>query len=566
MKMRRLVLASLLSFTVCVLFSGSRSLGAPQAASSHPHGLADILGYISNGWNVLTRSMTDCHSVSDTKGSGKSVLYFPADMPIPDAEQALEKNCAVRVEHLPSVIHRLGEIDVNKIQPQGLLYLEHPYVVPGGMFNEMYGWDSYFIIRGLLRADKAELARGMVDNFFFEIDHYGGILNANRTYHLTRSQPPFLTSMIMAVYEAEKGKGRADVAWLEKGYRYAARDYLLWTHEPHLAGPTGLSRYYDFGDGPVPELGPTGPSYYRAVVRYFLLHPQWGQSYLGRDGGMASGADLTGPRFSLVLCSDEKSAPSRETCEDVEPVGLSSDYYKGDRAVRESGFDITFCFDPYGAGTHHFAAVGLNSLLYKVEKDMEQMATLLGHTKNAQDWSERAAQRRAAINTYLWNQDRGLYFDYDFMKQKQSSYNYAATFYPLWVGLASSEQARAVDRNLQLLEQPGGLAMSQNETGAQWDYPYGWAPVHLIALEGLRRYGYDEDADRLSFKFLSTVLENFRRDGTIREKYNVVTRSSETKVVVGYMENVVGFGWTNGVFLELLHALSKDRVARLIAQ
>ena len=105
--------------------------------------------------------------------------------------------------------------------------------------------------------------------------------------------------------------------------------------------------------------------------------------------------------------------------------------------------------------------------------------------------------------------------------------------------------------------------MSPENSGAQWDYPYGWAPVELLAIQGLRRYGYNTEADRLSYKFLSTVIENFQRDGTIREKYNVVTRSSESQVTVGYQQNVVGFGWTNGAFLELLHALPKDKVALL---
>ena len=116
--------------------------------------------------------------------------------------QKLAADCNVRVEHLPVEIHRLGEIDTSKIQPHGLLYLENKYVVPGGRFNEMYGWDSYFIIRGLLRAGRVDLARGMVDNFFFEIEHYGAMLNANRTYYLTRSQPPFLSSMFVDVYRA----------------------------------------------------------------------------------------------------------------------------------------------------------------------------------------------------------------------------------------------------------------------------------------------------------------------------------------------------------------------------
>jgi alpha,alpha-trehalase len=99
--------------------------------------------------------------------------------------------------------------------------------------------------------------------------------------------------------------------------------------------------------------------------------------------------------------------------------------------------------------------------------------------------------------------------------------------------------------------------MSDRTTGVQWDLPYGWAPLQLITVEGLRRYGFNTDADRISHEFVSTVFENFQRDGTIREKYNVITRSSEANVSAGYKVNVVGFGWTNGVALELLRSLKK---------
>ena len=170
------------------------------------------------------------------------------------------------------------------------------------------------------------------------------------------------------------------------------------------------------------------------------------------------------------------------------------------------------------------------------------------------------------MNKYLWNEKRGLYFDYEFEKGKQSSYVFITTFYPLWAGLASPEQASAVARNLKLFEQPGGLAMSTQESKGQWDYPYGWAPTQLVAIEGLRHYGFEDAANQNSYNFLSTVLENFRRDGTIREKYNVVTRSSETKVEAGYQQNVIGFGWTNGVFLVFLHALPPEMASRLGAK
>jgi len=107
------------------------------------------------------------------------------------------------------------------------------------------------------------------------------------------------------------------------------------------------------------------------------------------------------------------------------------------------------------------------------------------------------------------------------------------------------------------------LAMSRFESQAQWDYPYGWAPIHLLAVEGLRRYGYAADADRITSKFLAMILHNFRRDHTIREKYNVVTQSSATHIVTGYSQNVTGFGWTNAVFLELLHESPPDVAAQM---
>src|ERR1700682_2850917 len=205
-------------------------------------GLASIRQYIAAGWDNLTRSMTDCASVVDPKMKVNSVSYLPAGFAAPTAVEKLHAACNVDIEHLPKPIHQLGEIDTNAIHPHGLLYLENKYVVPGGRFNEMYGWDSYFIVRGLLRAGRVELARGMVDNFFFEIENYGAMLNANRTYYLTRSQPPFLSSMFMDVYDALQKSGKKDPAWLVKAYADLEKDYEMWNREPHLAGDTGLCR------------------------------------------------------------------------------------------------------------------------------------------------------------------------------------------------------------------------------------------------------------------------------------------------------------------------------------
>jgi len=258
----------------------------------------------------------------------------------------------------------------------------------------------------------------------------------------------------------------------------------------------------------------------------------------------------------------------RENSEDCEHsrVALSRDYYKGDRSMRESGFDISFRFSPFGAETHHFAPVCLNSLLYKSEKELETMSRQLGRTEEAEEWKSKATARQKEIVDWLWDGQRGEFFDYNVPEKKRSVYEYASTFYPLWAGLATKEEAAAVAKNLDHFERSGGLLTSPYETGAQWDAPYAWAPLELIAVEGLRRYGYEDQANRLSYEFLSNVAENFRRDGTIREKYDAVHRSTEAAVKSGYSINVIGFGWTNAVFLEFLHQLPKAEVEKLAAE
>jgi alpha,alpha-trehalase len=546
-------------------FAGAQSTATTPAASTAAAqpGLGPIRTYIADGWDTLTRSLDECKSIVDTKLTTASILYMPADFDVPPAVEKLQAQCNVQAKHLPSVIHNLGEVDEAKIDPAGLLYLPHKYVVPGGRFNEMYGWDSYFIIRGLLRDKRVELALGMVENFFFEIEHYGAILNANRTYYLTRSQPPFLTSMILDVYDAKKEAGKEDRAWLETAYGYAVRDHNLWTREPHLAGNTGLSRYFDFGTGPAPESLKDETGHLAQVAAYFLAHPELGREYLISKKSAGEAKDYVGPLFAMQVCESTVSTMSKSDCASAGGVSLSADYYKGDRSMRESGYDISFRFGPYGVATHHYAPVCLNSLLYKSEEDLARMADMLGKKKESAEWQERAKKRKEAINKYLWNAKAGMFFDWDFTTQKQSTYEYVTTFLPLWTGLATKEQAAAVVKNVGIFERPGGLMMSPYETGGQWDAPYAWAPNQLMADDGIRKYGFTEVADRVSLEFLSNVLENFRRDGTIREKYNAVTRSSETAVTAGYKVNIVGFGWTNAAFLVLSHELPENVVEKL---
>ena len=533
-----------LRILVLLLFVAPAGLAQQKPASNDT---GDLAAYIDKAWDTLTRSMDNCEVILDRRVPEHSLLYLPADFPETDALRKLGTRCKLAIEHLPQRITAPGTLSADKLPRQGVLYLPNPYVVPGGFFNEMYGWESYFIIRGLLRAGRVKMAQGMVENFFFEIDHYGSILNANRTYFLTRSQPPFLSSMVMGVYDALSDP-KAKRAWLEKAYPYIQRDYDLWTHGEHLAGGTGLSRYFDYGQGPVPEIADMHDSYYRDVFTHIQASPERTE-YL-KDAGKPEGATLIGPSFTFEACEQDEVG-----CLKSPTMKYTADYYKGDRAMRESGFDITFRFGPFGGSTHHFAAVCLNSLLYKAETDLEKIATLLGKPSEAKQWVQRAQHRKELVNKYLWDASTGMFFDYDFTKNKRSTYDYLTTFYPLWVGLATPQQAKAVTSHLKTFERSGGAMLSPYETGVQWDAPYGWAPTELIAVEGMRRYGATADADRVARKWVDTVDKNFRREGTIREKYNMETQSSEANVTAGYKQNVVGFGWTNGVTLEFMHEL-----------
>ena len=517
-------------------------------------GTSNVLEYIRGSWAALERSTSDCRSLTDTKLGGNTsvTLYVPKGMKKPKSVAALKDRCGVVAQQLPVKIQGIGTIPQERIRKPGLLYLPHPYVVPGGRFNEMYGWDSYFIIRGLIADGRRELARGIVENFFFEIDNYGAVLNANRTYYLTRSQPPFSTSMILAVFDG-KDEGKKDLAWLARAYEHAKTDYNLWTNGPKFDTGTGLSRYFDFGEGPVPEIGDHA-DYYQTVADWLVKHPETKTDYLTRERDKGAGLALRVPRCG------------KEACPKSENVWLTPAYYKSDRAMRESGFDISFRFGPFSGSTQEFAPVCLNSLLYKAETDLAEIATLLGKKDDVIGWRKRAELRKRAMTRYLWEPKLGYFVDYNLKKKKQSTVLFASTFYPMWAGLATPEQAKLEMKQLSELEQAGGLAMSDYESGLQWDKPYGWAPIQLIAVEGMRRYGYKADADRISRKFLTMVVQNWKKDGTIREKYNMITRTTDVDVSAGYSENVIGFGWTNGSFLALLGELpSEDRHAVIAA-
>ncbi len=520
------------SVRLCVALLALAAAAQPTA----PRRPQPILDYIRQTWGVLTRSNRMlAQAAPDPKfhaaADGRWPVYVPYDADLSAIETQLRRE-------VPASDWRVFELrrlpmDRSAIRGQGLLYLPKPYVVPGGRFNEMYGWDSYFIQRGLLRDGLDTLARDMAENFLYEIRNYGAILNANRTYYLTRSQPPFLTEMVLGVYERTR-----DRKWLADAVPAIETYYRYWTEEPHGTPETGLSRYYDLGDGPAPEVlaaerDSQGRTHYDLVKQYFRTH-----------------------RITDYDASQYY---------DAEHDRLTPLFYKGDRSMRESGFDPSDRFGPFSIDIIHYNPVCLNSLLYRMESQTAEILTILGRPEDARICSSRAAARAAALNRLMWDAKDGLYYDYEFVHRRRRAYPFLTTFYPLWAGIATREQAARVVHALPWFERSGGLRTSTHQSGSQWDAPFGWAPLEWIAVEGLRRYGYNREADRITQEFLSLVLEQYRKSGTLVEKYDVVHRTTELseEIRFGYRSNEAGFGWTNAAFTALFDELPAEARARL---
>ncbi len=452
-----------------------------------------------------------------------------------------------------------------------------PFVVPGGRFNEMYGWDSYFEALGLLADGRIDLARAMVDNFVYQIVHYGKILNANRTYYLTRSQPPFLTSMISAVYQ-RMPHSEGDRTWLLRSLLAAIREYEdVWLGADRLTS-TGLSRYYGSGIGAPPEVE---PGHFDAVFESHAVAS--GREKSAYEDGYRAG-DVSSPELDR--------------------------YFVHDRCMRESGHDTTYRWDRLNSGDGgdsgnrcaDFATVDLNSLLYKTEVDIawliraelgDRLIRPDGSFETSSVWYERARERRDRIQQNLWDDERSMFFDYDLSTKSRHPYVSATTLYPLWAWnprdpdsrLLSDDQAsRLVNAALPLLEMRGGVAasglssrgaLSARRPQRQWDYPYGWAPHQMLVWQGLRNHGFDDVADRLTYKWLYTITLNaVQYNGTVPEKLDVVRRSHRVFAEYGNVGTDFdyitreGFGWMNASYQVGLRALSpslRSMLDRLVA-
>ena len=365
---------------------------------------------------------------------------------------------------------------------ESLLGLPKPYLVPsfsektGFDYNELYYWDSYFMVQGMLDADHKELVMGILENLQALFTRFKVIPNASRTYLMGRSQPPFLTSFIFDVYQAYD----PGLDWLEKTIDIAKQEYnTVWlgVKKPNERQVhKGLSRYYDIN-------------------------------------------------------------------------------YLHDLAEAESGWDMT---PRFGRRALNYLPVDLNALLYKYETDFARAARLLGQKREAAKWDDVAEIRKATMNDLMWDRIRGLFYDYNYVKEKRGNVSSLAAYFPMYAGMVDEKQAAAMVRALKRFENKGGLATTDSlpvgqfvfgSMPTQWAYPNGWAPLQYVVIRGLERYGYHADARRISMKWLKSNLNWYNVNGVFLEKYNVV--SPEKPPIKGVYPSQEGFGWTNGVFERL---------------
>lgn len=409
------------------------------------------------------------------------------------------------IDALWSVLERKPDT----VDPRGsLLPLPHPYIVPGGRFNEIYYWDSYFTMLGLEESGRHDLAVDMVKNFAWLIDHYGHIPNGNRIYYLNRSQPPFFAAMVNLI--AERDGPSALTTWLPQ-----------------------LQQEYDFWMEGADALKP-GQAH-RRVVRLAdgsLLNRYWDDCDLPREESYGND----------VRTAAESGRPAAEV-------------YRNLRAGAESGWDFSSRWFADGKTlatirTIEIAPPDLNSLLYHLETTLAEAYRAAGQADKAARMRERADARKAAILRHLWNEKDGVFEDYLWKEDRGTGHVTAATLYPLFFGIAERGQADRVAQRVQdRLLQRYGLATTTVRTGQQWDLPNGWAPLQWIAIRGLDAYGHKQLAATIARRWVDGNLAVYRQSGKLVEKYDV-TRSAAGGGGEYPLQD--GFGWTNGVLRKLL--------------
>lgn len=385
----------------------------------------------------------------------------------------------------------------------GSLYgLPYPYTVPtvSGMFQELYYWDTFFTGEGLIIDGHTDLARNNAENMLYMVDRFGKMLNGNRTFYSNRSQSPYLSMMVAAVYDETRDK-----EWLRKVLPGLEKEYGFWMTQ--RITPIGLNRY---GNNASDE---------------------------EKMGFIPLLRDRLGKNFKTEGLSREE----------LLSIG-------GHHIAEAESWD----FNPrYKMRCMDFCPVDLNANLYFYEKNFERFYNELGDAKTAKKWAAAATKRQKLIRKYLRDPHTGMYYDYDWANGKRSDVVSGAVFNLLFAGVLSQKESEGVLKALRILEYPYGIATCEDKPydfQYQWSYPNGWAPVQYLAIRGLNNYGYREEAERIAEKYVDMVVRNFMETGNLWEKYNIAEGNVN---VSDEYEMPTMIGWTAGIFNWALRFLGK---------
>ncbi len=488
---------------------------------SYPELYADVMRY-----QLFSDSKTFADAVPKVIPDKINTMYKGIDRSAPEAvfefvhnwfhipESSHEYNTEVKPirEHINDLWSHLTRQKDRANSYSSLIPLPYSYVVPGGRFREIYYWDSYFTMLGLKVSGQTEIIHDMIRNFAWLIDNFGHIPNGNRSYFLSRSQPPFFSLMI-ELLASIKGD-QILVEYLPQ----LLKEYSFWmesgdaNHKDHRrlireGDHQYLNRYYDDDHSPRAE------SYSEDVLLQDNAGENQNELFLNLRAACESGWDFSSRWFG------EKNKLSSVRTTDIIPVDL-------------------------------------NSLLYLLEKTIAKALHLQGDQSSSDNFNHLADQRAELIRQRLWDDDEWIFNDFNFRENKFGLPS-LAMMYPLFAGIATQDQAEQCIYYLsQQFLKPGGWVTTNEYTGQQWDAPNGWAPLQWITFIGLKNYDALELAEEAAERWLTLNEQVYQRTGRLMEKYNVEDLSLEA----GGGEYSVqdGFGWTNGVFLALSHEIAKE--------
>lgn len=418
----------------------------------------------------------------------------------------------------PTLARRVKPSVLEKPEQSSLVPMTHGFIVPGGRFKEIYYWDAYWIIEGLLITDMTETAKGMIENLIELLYKFGHIPNGSRWYYQERSQPPLLAAMIKLYYEKTK-----DIEFIRKYISALEKELEYWL-DTHLIAFNKDDRVYTLLRYYIPSAGPRPESYYED--------------------------------YELAQKLDKNTDPN--------------DIYADLKSAAESGWDFSTRWFISESGdnsgnltnlnTKNVIPVDLNAIFAGALQITANFQAILKNPRRAAHWGYMAEQWRSSIEQALWDEEDGVWHDYDILNNKPRRYFYTSNLAPLWMNAVekpflAKHGARVLEylHESQALEYPGGVPVSLVNSGEQWDFPNAWPPEVSIVVTAIQNIGSEESsklAKELAQVWVRACKSGFTEKKQMFEKYDALNAGKYG----GGGEYTVqdGFGWSNGVVLEFL--------------